>query len=205
MSEVAVTEPAQSSLKRDRVLASLAAGKSPAEAAIDAGCTRNYVHGIAREQKASVSITVDPQEAAELESALKMDSAASPYVRRAGVDQLEADAPEVPESAESIRRESVAKRNWPIIFERVCRRLRANDERFKNAAQDAYEAADCFLIKARGQDGDVADFALTIWPKIWQDYVKRGVTHNIQLATDSAEQAFLAAKVFLNHGSAPQG
>lgn len=209
MNEVAVREPTTSSPKRDRVLAALAAGKSTAEAAAEAGCSIPYAQVVAREQKASVSITVDPNEAAELKSALKdfpssegiqVVNVASPHIHRAGVEQLDADTPEENRKDPGLpSRRAVAKRIWPIVAERVCRRLRANDERFKNAAQDAYEAADCFLIKARGHDGDVVDAALTTWPTMWRDYAARGVMQNIQLATESANMALAAAKVFLAH------
>jgi hypothetical protein len=126
-------------------------------------------------------------------------------VRCAGVDQLEKDTPEVPERAKPIDRANVAARIWSPVMERLARRLRLNDERFENAAKDAFEAADCFLIKARGHSPEVVDAALAVWPAIWCEYHRGALIKNFQLAIDTAEIALNAAKVFVTHGQAVEG
>lgn len=190
MNEVAVTEPTTSSPKRDQVLAALAAGKSTAEAATEAGCSIPYAQVVAREQKASVTISVGPNDAAELEAALKdspssegiqVVNVASPHIRRAGVDEI----------AELI---------WPYTMERVGGRYRIGDEAFEQAAKNALEAAGCFLVKARGHSAELVRLALVIWPALWRDYGTRGrYIVNISVSTESAAMAMSAAEKYLAH------
>jgi hypothetical protein len=97
-------------------------------------------------------------------------------------------------------REEVAALIWPTILERVARRLRKNDERFKTAAKDANEAAKCFVAEAEGKDPQLVALALAIWPSIWRDYVARGIMRNLELALESVPRAFEAARVFTDGG-----
>jgi DNA-binding CsgD family transcriptional regulator len=197
MNEVA-TEPTKSSPKRDQVLAALAAGKSSAEAAKEAGCTRNYVYGIVREQKPSVSISVNEDESAELISALenevpgpiRVDSVASPYVPESVVPGLS----------------QIAELIWPYVMERVGGRYTIGDQAFEVAAKNALEAADCFLIKARGHSTELVRLALVVWPALWRNYGARGrYIKNSSVSIESAALAMSAAEKYLTYDSAPQG
>jgi hypothetical protein len=189
---IATAEQVQSLSKRDRVLAALAAGKTPAEASREAGCAIQYVYGIVKKQRESVSLSLNPESAAELESALKDSSVVQNIVME----------PAPPTATRRVISELI----WPDVLERVANRLRRGDERIETAVKDAWEAADCFLLKARGRSSDVTRAALVIWPAMWRDYAKRGpMIKNFQVSAESAEMALDAAKVFLEHESATQG
>lgn len=190
-------EQPQSSSKREKVLEALAAGKSSAEAAAQAGCTIQYVYGIVKKQKESVTVSLDETREAE---ELRIQECRQSALKTEGPGLVQTTGVASPCVAEPIGRGIVAERIWPTIVEKVARRLRRNDERFEVAAKDAFEAADCFFVKARGHDDYVASTALIIWPSIWRDYQNRGVMKNTELASESAEQALNAAKAFLSHG-----
>lgn len=89
---------------------------------------------------------------------------------------------------------SIARVIWPAVLERVAKRLRRNDERFRTAAEDTVEAAQVFRIKAARCDSEQLRLALAIWPAIWRDYNARGLMKNIQLASESAEMAIEASR-----------
>jgi hypothetical protein len=109
--------------------------------------------------------------------------------------------PDQPEDESPLpSREEVATLIWPTILERVARRLRKNDERFKTAAKDAREAARCFIAVAEKEEFRLIEPALAIWPSIWRDYVARGIQRNLELALESAPMAFEAARVFADGG-----
>lgn len=161
MNEVA-TGQVQSSSKKDVVLAALAMGKSPSEAAKEAGCAIQYVYGIVKNQKA------------EAEDDCK--------------------DPGLPS------RQAIVEHIWPCTMERAGGRYRIGDERFANAAKDAQEAADCFLIKARGHPAELVRLALIVWPAIWRDYGGRGrYIVNMSVSSESAAMAMSAAEKYLEH------
>lgn len=175
--------------KKERVLAALRAGKSAVEAAEEAGCAVQYVYTIIGKSRARpVSV---PDE----------DSIPEPTPARcAGVAELdnETPAPFIVVPLPGIR--EIAAHIWPTTMDRTGGRYRMGDERFTNAAKDAYEAADCFLIKARGHSPEVVNAALVVWPALWNDYASRGrVITNMQVSAESAAMAMSAAEKYLDH------
>jgi hypothetical protein len=162
------------------VLAALAAGKTSAEAAKEAGCTIQYVYGIVK--KRDEPGPVGP-------------------ARSAGVVEMDKETPVEDRKDPGLPAlRIVAERIWPDVMVRVAGRLSRGDERMKIAAKDAWEAADCFRIKARGHPEDVVAAALLIWPVMWRDYAGRGrVIQNVSVSSESAAMALEAAKAFLKH------
>jgi hypothetical protein len=192
--ETAEPQAQSTSPKKDLVLAALKQGKNIKEAAAEAGCQVQYARTIAQDaahaastaRSAGLTATFDSESATELKSALEASTGDQLVSVQPGPDHRQ-----------------IAMHIWPCVMERVARRLRRNDERFKNAAKDTFEAADCFLIKARGRPSEVVEAALIVWPAIWRDYNSRGMMPNLNLAAESAEMALNAAKIFLDHGPTP--
>ncbi len=202
--EVATTvEQAQSSSKREKVLEALAAGKSSAEAAARAECTIQYVYGIVRKQKESGTEALDEDESgksakpvsalsAEEPGLVQMDSVASPC------EAENRKEPGLPS------RKAISERIWPYTMERAGNRYKVGDDCFEKAATDAFEAADLFIIEARGHPAELVRLALVIWPTLFHDYGIRGrYITNVAVAEPSAALALSAAEKYLAHDSAP--
>lgn len=189
-----LTEPRTK--KRNIVLQALRAGKTVAEAAAEASCTYQYASDLAKQcpPAADVPEQIKPSKATEEEmiEALRTTPDVAPL--QVLHEEWHPTAPQV------------ARTIWPCVLERVAQRLYRNDERFATAAEDAHQAADCFMLKVKREPPEIVELALLIWPTIWRDYAKRGRTiPNFQLAAESADMAVNAAKAFLDHSKKNDG